>query len=154
MSLSESFQAEVADPSRTLRRLVQRTPQAARLLLAILLALAVEYPLSLAFQPPGLAIRHELEAAAGELHSQLFPQATPATRAALRAHFGDRDVDIDVKSAWPSVGVALHDVARAVCVDAVLAARRIDDPTVVDLEGYGRSEDCRERNEMRWWIRP
>jgi len=116
-------------------------------LLAIGISLAV-------LQSSGRTIKDDLKGAAGELHAQLFPQATPAMRAAIREHFGDREVDIDMTSRWPSVAATFHHVDWQVCVNAVREARRIEDPVVIDLEAYRSPEDCRDRNEMRWWIRP
>jgi hypothetical protein len=36
----------------------------------------------------------------------------------------------------------------------VRQARRIDGLVVVNLEGYRSVADCRERNDMTWWLMP
>lgn len=154
MAMSESFQREVDAPIRALRHLVQGVPRGLWVALAAAAGLAAVYGMSLALRPPGLEIRSELAAAAAELHAQLFVRATPEMGAAIREHFGDRDVDIDMTSQWPNVAATLHHVDWDVCVDAVRAARRIEGPVVIDLEAYRSPKDCRASNDMTWLIRP
>jgi hypothetical protein len=154
MSIDESFQRDVEGHGRASGQLAQRMPCGVWVALAIGFCVAVEYGLSLALEPPGEAIRAELQAAGAELHSQLFVEPTPAMRAAVRRHFGDRDVDVDLSSRWPNVAATLHNVDWEACANAVLEARRIEDPVVIDLESYRSPRDCRDRNDMKWWIRP
>jgi len=154
MAMSESLQREVDVPVRALWRLVQSVPRGLWVLLAAAAALSAVYELSLALRPPGVEIRNELVGAAAELQAQLFVQPTPEMGAAIREHFGDRDVDLDMTSQWPNVAVTLHHVAWDVCVDAVRAAHRIEGPVVIDLEAYRSPRDCRASNDMTWLIRP
>jgi len=154
MSISEPMQREFRSPGLALRQCMRSMPNGLRFSIAVGVGLTVGYALLLALQPPGQAIRNELQAAAGELHSPFLPQPTSALRAAIRAHFAEPNVDIDMNSRWPNVIATFHHVNSEVCTDAVVAARRIEDPVVIDLEGYRSPGDCRDRNEMRWWIRP
>jgi len=154
MAMSESLQREVDAPIRALWHLVRSVPRGLWFLLAAAAALAAVYEMSLALRPPGLEIRNELAAAAAELHAQLFVQPTPEMSAAIREHFGNRDVDIDMTRQWPNVAATLRHVDWGVCVDAVRWARRIEGPVVIDLEAYRSPRDCRASNDMTWLIRP
>lgn len=154
MAMSEYFQREIDAPIRALSHLVQRVPRGLWALVVAAAALAAVYEMSVALRPPGQAIRYELASAAAELHAQLFAQPTPEMAAAMREHFGDRDVDIDMTSQWPNVAATMHHVAWDVCVDAVRAASRVEGPVVIDLEGYRSPKDCHATNDMKWWIRP
>ncbi len=94
--------------------------------------------LHLAMQSPGEAIR----------------TAQPS-RAALQAvgrHFA-AEASIGAEL-WPQVTVTLHDIDRITCIDAAVAARRIDGLVVVQLEKYLTAAECGAANDMTWWIMP
>jgi hypothetical protein len=154
MSLATLIEHPAEDPSG-LRQAARRTPRVLWLVLAILLSWGVEYGVYSAFEPHGAALRHELKAAAAVLHTQLVLQPTPALRAAIREHFPAETVEVQTDGLWPPVvAVRLHGLTRDDCLNAVHDARRIDGPVVIALQGYGSATDCREENDMTWWLMP
>jgi len=102
----------------------------------------------------GRAIRGELLAAAGELSSQIVANPTEAVRHAMRRHFREADVEVDIARSWPNVLVTLRGLDRATCETAVRDARRMEGLVVVSLDVYRAPADCGERNEMTWRIMP
>jgi len=108
--------------------------------------------LHVATQSPGEAIRAALVAAADEM---LVPPTAQPSRNALQAverHFG-AEATIGAEL-WPLVAVTLHDIDRTTCVDAAIAARRIERLVVVQLEKFGTAAECGLANDMTWWIMP
>ena len=154
MSISTSIQAPVGGSARKPRHLARRVPRLFWLLLAILVSWSIEIGLYRAFEPPGEALRHELQGAAGELGQEMVPQATPAMREAIRRHFRESAVEIDMVGHWPNVAVSFGGVSQLACAAAVRQASRIDGAVVVDLIGYRSAEDCGERNRMTWLLMP
>jgi hypothetical protein len=123
------------------------------LISALPVILAAQHALSV-LEAPGHVLERELEAAGAEMHVPLVPQPTSAMRQAIRQHFAESAVQVDVRRSWPNVAVTLSDISRDVCGDAVHDARRIDGSVVIVLEHFRTPTDCRERNEMTWWIMP
>jgi hypothetical protein len=105
-------------------------------------------------EAPGLVLGRELKAAGAQMHVPLVPQPTSAMRQAIRQHFTESAVQVDVRRFWPNVAVTLSDISRDVCGDAVLDTRRIDGSVVIVLQHFRTPTDCGERNEMTWWIMP
>lgn len=132
----------------------RRVPLAVWVLACIGAALLTAYRLFILLEPPGVAIRGELRAAASEMRTQLVLEPGPRVVAAMRRDFAGRDVSIATSPASSILVVTLHDLDRGTCVDAVAKARRIDGQVVVLLQGYGSPEDCGSRNEMTWRIMP
>lgn len=122
--------------------------------LSIGAALLAGYQLFLLVEPPGDAIRHELEAAAGEMSNLLVPEPSPPVLAAMRRDFAGRAASVAPIPDSSIVTVTLHGLDRKACVGALAKARRIDGPVVVRLQGYGTAADCSTRNEMTWWVMP
>jgi len=149
MAISTSLTASTGSS-----RLLQRLPQMLWVVAALVAGLAAEQALSAMLDPPGRALRRELQAAAGELQKPLVAQPTAALRHALRRHFHEAGVDVDTTRFWPDVVVSLRGMTQEECIAALHEARRIDGPVVVALEGYRSAEDCRERNYMTWRLMP
>jgi len=124
------------------------------MLLCIGAALPMGYQLCLWLEPPGDAIRHQLEAAAGEMRNQLVPEPSPRVLAAMRRDFAKREVSIATMPASSIVAVTLHGLDHGTCVDALTKARRIDGAVVVRLQSYDAAGDCGNRNDMTWWVMP
>jgi len=124
------------------------------MLLSIGAALLTGYQLFLWLEPPGDAIRHELEAAAGEMRNQLVPEPSPGVLAAMRRDFAKREVSVATMPASSIVAITLHGLDRNTCVDALNKARRIDGAVVVRLQSYDTVGDCGNRNNMTWWVMP
>jgi hypothetical protein len=120
---------------------------------ALPLILAVQYAVSL-FETPGLVLWRELRAAGAEMHVPLVPRPTPAMRQAIRQHFAESAVDVDISRFWPNVAVTLPGISRDVCRDATRDAGRIEGPVVIVLQHFRTPADCRDRNDMTWWIMP
>ncbi len=153
MSIATSFQPLPGAAARW-REAIRRTPRLLWIVLAVVLSWGAEYGAYRAFEPPGLALRHELLGAAEELRTQWVPQPTPALQQALRRHFHESDVDIDAARQWPNVAVSLHGVPRQACAEAVLEARHVDGPVVIALERYRLAAQCGDHNDMTWWLMP
>ena len=141
-------------PSHRLRAQARRMPRALWLVLAIALSWGAEYAVYTGFAPHGEVLRRELQSAAGVLQAQLVARPGPALLAGLRGHFAESDVDIDMARQWPNVAVTLRGVLRDDCLDALRQARHINGPVVIALEGYGSAVDCRDHNDMTWWLMP
>lgn len=124
------------------------------MLLFISAGLPTGYQLFLVLEPPGDAIRRELEAAADEMRNQLVPEPSPAVLAAMRRDFAGREVSIATIPASSIIAVTLYGLDHEACVDALVKARRIDGPVVVMLQGHRTVGDCGSRNEMTWWVMP
>lgn len=154
MSISTAIQAPAGGTARKPLHLARRVPRLLWLVLAILVSWSVEIGFYRAFEPPGEALRHELQGAAGELGQEIVPQATPAMRAAIRRHFRESAVEIDMAGHWPNVAVSFGGVSRLACEAAVRQTSRIDGAVVVDLLGYRSADDCGERNRMTWLLMP
>jgi hypothetical protein len=101
-------------------------------------------------EAPGLVLGRELKDAGAEMHVPLVPQPTSAMRQAIRRHFAESAVQVDVRRFWPNVAVTLSDISRDVCGDAVRDARRIGGSVVIVLQHFRTPTDCRERNDMTW----
>ena len=106
-----------------------------------------------ASRSPGDIIRHELLAAAGELASPAGPTPTAAATRAIQRHFRAHPAVLQT-SYWPLVSVTLQHVDRADCIDARLAARRMEGLVVVELMHYRSAADCGDDNDMTWQILP
>ncbi len=154
MSLTTSIEVPGRDARPLPRRVARRLPRGLVILLLILGSWSVEYGLYRAFEPPGLALRHELEGAAGELDRQVVLQPVAGMGQAIRRHFRESAVTVDTKRDWPNVAVSVGGVSQAACLDARRQVRRIDGTVVISLEGYGSAADCGERNDMTWWLMP
>jgi len=139
--------------SRLRRHSLRRTAKAGKFLLAASMALVVTFQLQEA-PDSGRAIRGELLAAAGELSWQMVANPTEPVRLAMRRHFGEPEVEIDTARSRPNVLVTLRGLGRAACEVVVRDAYRIEGPVVVSLEAYHSAADCRERNDMTWWLMP
>jgi hypothetical protein len=154
MSITTSFHDPLLGRDRLLHDLARRTARKAGLALVLALALVGVGELYLVSQQPGRVIRRELLAAAGEFGSPLVPNPTDSVRQAMRRHFGEADVDVDASRVWPNVAVTIRGLDREACEAAALDARRIEGPIVVSLDSPRSPADCRERNDMTWWIMP
>ncbi len=108
--------------------------------------------LHLAMQSPGEAIRATLVAAADEMRAPATAQPSRAALQAVGRHFA-AEASIGAEL-WPQVTVTLHDIDRITCIDAAVAARRIDGLVVVQLEKYLTAAECGAANDMTWWIMP
>lgn len=154
MSITTLFPDPLLGPGRLLPHLARSTLRKAALGGVLALALVGIGELYLASQQPDRVIRRELLAAAGEFGSPLVPNPTAAMRQAMRRHFGEADVDVDANRIWPNVAVTIRGVDREACEAAALTARRIEGPIVVNLDAPRSPADCRETNDMTWWIMP
>ena len=158
--LAPSMSTAISYHAPRLRAAARRTPsrRARRLiylgaLTLVTAALIGGDELLEARRPPGDAIRRELVAAAGELASPLGPYPSAAAARALRRHFRGRPAILQT-TFWPQVSVTLRHLDRTTCIDARIAARRLEGLVVVELEGYRAAEDCGDDNDMSWWILP
>jgi hypothetical protein len=123
--------------------------------LAVVMALALAAAYRLQDAPgPGEAIRGELLAAAGELSWQIVAEPTEPVRRAMRRHFREADVDVEIARSRANVLVTLRGLNRGDCAAAVRDARRIEGTVVVALESHRATADCGERNDMTWRIMP
>jgi hypothetical protein len=154
MSITTSFPDPLLGPGRSLPHIARRILAKSGLVCALALALVGIGELYLVSQEPGRVIRRELLAAAGEFGSPLVANPTEAVRQAMRRHFGEADVDVDARRVWPNVAVTIRGLDRDACEAAALDARRIEGPIVVNLDTPRSPADCRERNDMTWWIMP
>jgi hypothetical protein len=154
MSITTLFPDPLLGPGRLLPRLARRTLRKAALGGVLALALVGIGELYLASQQPDRVIRRELLAAAGEFGSPLVPNPTDSVRQAMRRHFGETDVDVDASRIWPNVAVTIRGLDREACEAAALKVRRIEGPIVVNLDSPCAPADCRESNDMTWWIMP
>lgn len=154
MSLTTSIAISGHDPRPMLRRLARRLPRGFWILLLVLASWAGEYTLYRAVEPPGLALRHELEGAASELGQQVVLAPVPGMRQAIRRHFRESAVAVDIKRDWPNVAVSVGGISQAACLDALRHDRRIDGSVVISLQGYRSAADCGTSNDMTWWLMP
>jgi hypothetical protein len=123
-------------------------------LLALIVAgILASPPVASLMRSPGEGIRRELLAAAADLPRPPAFTATPADRQAILRHFDEPGASVDT-TLWPQVKVTLHDIDRATCLDAALAAHRLGGLVVISLDGYRSPAQCGETNEMSWWITP
>ena len=122
--------------------------------LAALVGLAVIAgdTLALSLQSPGATIRHELTQAADEMH---WPRAEPrpSDLSTILGHFPDRRATVDT-TLWPDAIVTLHGLDRATCIDAKAVAGRVEGLVVVELDRHAAAAQCRDTNDMSWWIMP
>jgi hypothetical protein len=86
--------------------------------------------------------------------AQFVPQPSSALRQAIRRHFRESAVEVDMRSVWPNVAITLDGVSRDVCGDAVREAWPIAGSVVVRLLRLQTPEDCADQNDMTWWITP
>ncbi|HZT52480.1 MAG TPA: hypothetical protein VFA22_11125 [Stellaceae bacterium] len=105
-------------------------------------------------QPPGPAIRDDLESVAGAL--ALMPAATEprAVAAALHAALRGRTITVDADAFPAIVYVTLRGLDKASCAGAVASARRLEGLVVIDLEHFRSAADCRDSNDMTWRLMP
>jgi hypothetical protein len=154
MSITTSFPDPLLGSGRSLQDTARRMARKAGLVFVLALALIGIGELYLVSQQPGRVIRRELLAAAGEFGSPLVPTATDSVRDAMRQHFSEADVEVDASRVWPNVAVTIRGLDREACEAAALDARRIEGPIVVNLATPRSPADCRDRNDMTWWIMP
>jgi hypothetical protein len=133
---------------------LRRTLKTGALALAAAVVLVSAYHLAERATGPGRTIRGELLAAAGELGEQVVANPTEDVRREMRRHFREAEVEVDTARSWPNVLVTLRGLDRAACATVVRDARRMEGTVVVSLDGYRSPADCRERNDMTWWIMP
>jgi hypothetical protein len=152
--MSSATPIELPSGFGRLRAAAGRAPRLLWIVLAILLSWGVEYALYTAFEPHGLVLRHELQAAAMVLQAPLTLEPTPGLRQAIRRHFPGRDAEVDTARLWPIVTVRLSGVSREDCLEARRTARRMDGLVVIALQGYTSATDCRDQNTMTWWLMP
>jgi hypothetical protein len=131
-----------------------RLPRTLRVLMAAWLVLAAGYETSLALQSPAQRIRYELKAAAADLHALPWTRADDRVQLAIARNLDDRAFQVDVAKFPAEVAVTLPSLDRKTCIEARTAARRIEGPVVVALDGYGSVADCRDDNTMVWRIMP
>jgi hypothetical protein len=141
-------------PMLRLRAAFGHAPRLLWLVLAVLLSWAAEPVLLTAFEPHGVALRHELRAAGAALEAPFTLQSTPALQQGIRRHFAGHDATVDTHRLWPVVAVTLHGLSREDCLNALRDTRRIDGTVVIALQGYGSTIDCGPRNDMTWWLMP
>jgi hypothetical protein len=153
MSMTTSFPDPLLGRGRAVP-LARWTLRKAGLACVVVLALIGIGQLYLVSQQPGRVIRRELLAAAGEFGTPLVANPTDLMRQAMRRHFGEADVDVDARGVWPNVAVTIRGLDREACEAAALEARRIEGPIVVNLAAPRSAADCRDRNDMTWWIMP
>lgn len=154
MSIATSIRLSHSGSRLALGELARRVPRILWIVLAILVSWGGEYVLYRSLEPPGVALRHELEGAASELMAPVMVSPTPVLNQAIRRHFRDSAVSVDTTRHWPNVVVTLSGVSWATCTDAVREAASIDGLVAVRLAGYHSAKDCRERNHMSWWLMP
>jgi hypothetical protein len=154
MSIATSIRFRPSGSRQTLGEWARRVPRILWIVLAILVSWGGEYLLYRGLEPPGVALRHELEGAASELNEPVMLAPTPVLNEAIRRHFRESAVTIDTTRHWPDVAVTLDGVSWATCTDAVREAGSIDGLVAVRLVEYGSAKDCRERNAMTWWLMP
>jgi hypothetical protein len=118
------------------------------------MALLAAYRLEETATGLGRTIRGELLAAADELSVQIVANPTEPVRQAMRRHFREAEVELDTARSWPNVLVTLRGLDRAACETIVRDARRMEGVVVISLDAYRSPADCRERNDMTWWIMP
>jgi hypothetical protein len=154
MSIATSIRFSRSGSRLSLGELAGRVPRILWVMLAILVSWGGEYVLYRSLEPPGVALRHELEGAASELMEPVMLAPTPVLNQAIRRHFRESAVAIDTTRHWPNVAVRLDGVSWATCTDAVREAGSIDGLVAVRLVDYGSAKDCPERNDMTWWLMP
>jgi hypothetical protein len=153
MAVTTSIGTAPASP-RPLRRLIARLPRSLWILLLVLASWSGEYALYRAVEPPGLALRHELEGAASELEQQVVLAPLPGLPPSIRRHFRESAVTVDIKRDWPNVAVSVDGLSQAACLSALREVRRVDGPVVIALTGYRSARDCGPENDMTWWLMP
>jgi hypothetical protein len=127
-------------------------PQAA--LGLALFVLVVAHQFGLAAQTQAFAIRQALTGAAASMAALPVTATADNVRAALRHYFPGPDMAID-PSRFPSeVDVTVGALDRRVRLEARSIAQRIVGAVVVQLDGYGSSGACGDRNAMTWRILP
>jgi hypothetical protein len=154
MSLATSIHGRRTGSGAGLRETLRRVPSSVWIVLAILLSWSAEYAVYWAFEPPGVALRYELQGAASELDHELVPLPSTALGHEIRRHFREADVAVDTARYWPNVAVTLSGVSRVECAAAVSQDRRMDGAVVIALQGYRSAEECGRRNDMTWWLMP
>lgn len=131
-----------------------RLPRTVRVLAAAWLVLAVGYETSLALQSPAQRIRHELKAAAADVHALPWTRADERLQFAIDRNLADHTYRLDTTKFPAAVAVTLLSLDKNTCLEARTAARRIEGPVVVSLVGYRSDADCRDDNAMVWRILP
>jgi hypothetical protein len=136
------------------RDALRRTTRTGVLAVITAVVLVVAYQFQEMATEPGRAIHGELLAAAGELNGQIVANPTEAVRHAMRRHFRETEVEVDIARSWPNVLVTIRGLDHAACETAVRDARRMEGLVVVSLDAYRSPANCGERNDMTWWIMP
>lgn len=149
---SGAFTGAAAARREAGRRFPPHVSLAVRLAAFLGLAVVAGYALALSLQSPGTTIRHELTQAADEMR---WPRPVPrqADLSAMLSHFPDHRATIDT-TFWPDAVVTLHGLDRATCIDAKALAGRIEGLVVVQLDRHAAAAECRETNDIAWWIMP
>jgi hypothetical protein len=132
---------------------LRRVPTAVWGLAILALALVAVFRLHHVLEAPGQLIRDQLEDAAAEL-GQPALAPSEALRQAIVRHFDRQRVLVDMTSHWPNVSVTLRNLDRDTCIDASVAARRIEGAVLIRLDGYRAETDCVRENDMTWRIMP
>jgi hypothetical protein len=107
-----------------------------------------------ALQSPGQTIRNELAAAAADMTTAPANLPVADLKRGVERHFIGEDVTVDPAGFPARVAVTLHGLDRSACLDAASVARRIEGLAVIELQGYRSTQECGERNDMRWQILP
>lgn len=154
MSLATSIHGPRPGTGAGLRETLRRVPSSVWIVVAILLSWSAEYAVYWAFEPPGVALRYELQGAAGELDHALVPLPSATLTQDIRRHFREADVAVDTARHWPNVAVTLSGVSKVECAAAVNLDRRMDGAVVIALQNYRSTDDCVHRNDMTWWLMP
>jgi hypothetical protein len=136
------------------RGVFRRTFKTGRLVLATAMMAVAAYQLQETATGPGGVIRGELLAAASELSTQIVANPTEPMRQAMRRHFREAEVEVDIARSWPNVLVTIRGLDRASCETAARNARRMEGIVVVSLDTHRAPANCGERNDMTWWIMP
>src|SRR5271154_463074 len=102
---------------------VARLPRTVRVLAAAWLVLAAGYETSLALQSPAQRIRHELKAAAADMHALPWTRADDRVQLAIARNLDDRAFQVDVTKFPTAVAVTLLSLDKKTCIEARTAAR-------------------------------
>lgn len=121
--------------------------------LAFALALGA-WGLLLALEPPGQAIKDELVAAAADMGRLPWGAPPDSVKQAIEHSFPHRNVIVDPAGLPAYASVTLLHLSKAACLDAEVAARRVEGPVLVTLVAYGSPGECRDENDMTWRLMP
>ena len=121
--------------------------------LVLALALGARW-LFLELEPPGQAIRGDLMAAAAEIRRLPWNAPPDSVRRAIALPFPRGGVAVDTAGLPAYATVTLLHLSKATCLDAEIAARRVDGSVVIALAAYASPKDCRDDNDMTWRLMP